>query len=225
MAVDFIPFISVEGVPGKEFRKQRIVLNEFSGVIFTSRNAVDHFFRICEELKVKMSQETKYFCTSEAIALYLQKYIQFRKRKVFIEENAAGKDLSYHLNKHKDTTRFLYICADVRKDEIPSFMKTHNFNYAEGVMYKTIPVDIKSVNLSKYDLIAFFSPAAVNALYVSHPDYSQGETKIAAFGNATAEAVLEANLKLHLVAPIPGVPSIVASIRSYLEKAVKSASK
>ncbi|MCS6819062.1 MAG: uroporphyrinogen-III synthase, partial [Chitinophagales bacterium] len=135
--IRFQPFIQVEGVPGKEFRKQKITLTDYSGIIFTSRNAIDHFFRICEELKVKMSQETKFFCTSEAIALYLQKYIQYRKRKVFFGDPNNNKELRNHLFKHKDFTRFLYICAEVRKDEIPSFMQANGFNFSEAVMYKT----------------------------------------------------------------------------------------
>jgi uroporphyrinogen-III synthase len=216
--IAFHPFVKVEGVLGKDFRKQRITLNDYSGIIFTSRNAIDHFFRICDELRVKMSQETKFFCTSEAIALYLQKYTQYRKRKVFFGDMNNNKELRMLLMKHRDATRFLYICAEVRKDEIPAFMQANNFNFAEGIMYRTVPNDLKSVDIKKYDMLILFSPSGIQSLLHNFAKFKQETLRIAAYGKTTADAVLDAGLKLHLMAPLEKVPSIVVALENYLKQ-------
>jgi uroporphyrinogen-III synthase len=216
---DFVPFITVEGVPGKEFRKQRIVLNDYSGIIFTSRNSIDHFFRVCEELRVKMSQETKFFCTSEAIALYLQKYTQYRKRKVFFGDMNNNKELRMLLMKHRDATRFLYICAEVRKDEIPAFMQANGFNYVEGIMYRTVPNDLSQVKVHDYDMVIFFSPTGIHSLYHNFPKFKQEKLKISAYGKTTADAILNKNLKLHLMAPMENAPTIINALDHYLKTA------
>jgi uroporphyrinogen-III synthase len=214
----FTPFVTVEGVPGKEFRKQRITLNDFSGIIFTSRNAIDHFFRICEELRVKMSQETKYFCTSEAIALYLQKYTQYRKRKVFFSDTNSNKEMRGLLLKHKDTTKCLYIGPEVRsKDEITSFMSEQNIPYAEAVMYKTVPSDLKKIDFNKFEMMVLFSPSAIHSLHQSFPHFKQEKIKIGVYGKTTADAVLDAKLNFHLMAPLEGSPSIIAALDNYLK--------
>ena len=214
----FTPFVTVEGVPGKEFRKQRITLNDYSGIIFTSRNAIDHFFRICEELRVKMSQETKYFCTSEAIALYLQKYTQYRKRKVFFSDTNSNKELRGLLLKHRETTRCLYIGPEVRsKDEITSFMSEQNIPYTEAVMYKTVPSDLKKIDFAKFEMMILFSPSSIHSLYQSYPNFKQGNLKLAVYGKTTADAVLDAGLKFHLMAPLEGAPSIIAGVENYLK--------
>jgi uroporphyrinogen-III synthase len=212
----FIPFVRVEGISGKDFRKQRLVLTDFSGIIFTSRNSIDHFFRICEELRVKMSQETKFFCTSEAIALYLQKYTQYRKRKVFFGDMNNNKELRMLLIKHKEATRFLYICAETKKDEIPAFLEANNFNYSEGVMYKTVPVDLKGVDPHKFDLLIFFSPTGIHSLFHTYPKFKQEKLRIAAYGKTTADAVLNRGLKLHLMAPLDHSPTIVVALEGYI---------
>ncbi len=218
----FTPFVTVEGVSGKEFRKQRITLNDYSGIIFTSRNAIDHFFRICEELRVKMSQETKYFCTSEAIALYLQKYTQYRKRKVFFSDTNSNKEMRGLLLKHKDTTKCLYIGPEVRsKDEITSFMSEQNISYTEAVMYKTVPSDLRKLDLKKFDMMVLFSPSAVHSLYQSFPQLKQDKTKIGVYGKTTADAVMDAKLSYHLMAPLEGAPSIIAALESYLRESNK----
>ncbi len=217
----FLPFITVEGVPGKEFRKQRIILNDYSGIIFTSRNSIDHFFRICEELRVKMSQETKYFCTSEAIALYLQKYTQYRKRKVFFGDMSSNKELRLLLIKHRDATRFLYICADVRKDEIPSFMRANHFNFSEGIMYKTVPNNLKTLEINKFQMLVLFSPTGIRSLFNSFPKFKQGDLKIAAYGVTTAGAILDKKLKLHIMAPLPHTPNIMVALEDYLKQSNK----
>lgn len=217
LKIDFTPFVNVEGVAGKDFRKQRITLNDYSGIIFTSRNSIDHFFRICDELRVKMSQETKFFCTSEAIALYLQKYTQYRKRKVFYGDMNNNKELRTLLIKHRDATRFLYICAEVRKDEIPNFMAANNFNFAEGVMYRTVPNDLKSIKLSEYDMLIFFSPSGIHSLYHNFPKFKQDKLKIGAYGKTTADAILEKGLKLQLMAPLEHTPTILVALDRYLK--------
>lgn len=215
-----MPFIKVDGVPGKDFRKQRLTLNDFSGIIFTSRNSIDHFFRICDELRVKMSQETKFFCTSEAIALYLQKYTQYRKRKVFFGDMNNNKELRTLLMKHKDATRFLYICAEVGKDEIPAFMAANNFNYAEGVMYRPVPnEDLKKLTLEKYDMLVMFSPTSITSLYYNYPNFQQGKLRIAAYGKTTADAILDKGLVLHMLAPTPQLPTITSALDAYFKEA------
>jgi uroporphyrinogen-III synthase len=218
--ITFAPFIKVEGVAGKDFRKQRITLNDYSGIIFTSRNSIDHFFRICDELRVKMSQETKFFCTSEAIALYLQKYTQYRKRKVFFGD-PNNKELRLLLMKHRDATRFLYICAEVRKDEIPAFMQANGFNYAEAVMYRTVPNDLKPLNIPKYDMLILFSPSGIHALNFNFPAFSQDKLRIGAYGKTTADAILDNGLKLHLMAPLEKAPSIVVALENYIKESNK----
>jgi uroporphyrinogen-III synthase len=213
---NFVPFVKVEGVPGKDFRKQRITLNDYSGIIFTSRNSIDHFFRICDELRVKMSQETKFFCTSEAIALYLQKYTQYRKRKVFFGDMTNNKELRMLLMKHRDATRFLYICAEAKKDEIPAFMHANGFNYAEGVMYKPIAVDLQGLNAHQYDMMILFSPTGIHSLYHNFPKFKQENLKIGAYGRTTADAILDKGLVLHLMAPIDKIPTINVALDIYL---------
>ncbi|MBL0310920.1 MAG: uroporphyrinogen-III synthase [Bacteroidetes bacterium] len=217
----FLPFVTVEGVSGKEFRKQRITLNEYSGIIFTSRNSIDHFFRICEELRVRMSQETKFFCTSEAIALYLQKYTQYRKRKVFFGDANNNKELRTLLMKHRDTTRFLYICAEMRKDEITSFMTANKFNYVEGVMYRTVPNLLKPLDISKFNMLILFSPTGIHSLYHSFPKFKQDKLKIAAYGTTTADAIISKELKFHVMAPLGRDTTIITALENYLKEANK----
>lgn len=217
----FAPFITVEGVPGKDFRKQRLTLNDFSGIIFTSRNAIDHFFRICEELKVKMSQETKFFCTSEAIALYLQKYTQYRKRKVFFGDLNNNKELRLLLAKHKDATRFLYICAETRKDEIPAFMQANGFNYSEAVMFRTVPRDLKEIKIEKFDMLILFSPTGVHSLFHNFPNFKQGNLRIGIYGKTTADALLDAGLNMHVMAPLENTPTIITALENCLKQTNK----
>jgi uroporphyrinogen-III synthase len=165
-----------------------------------------------------MSQETKFFCTSEAIALYLQKYTQYRKRKVFYGDMNNNKELRTLLIKHRDATRFLYICAEVRKDEIPAFMAANNFNYAEGMMYRTVPNDLKQVHIDQYDMLIFFSPSGIGALYHNYPKFKQDKLKIGAYGKTTADAILDKGLKLHLMAPLGHTPTILVALDHYLKE-------
>lgn len=220
LKVDFRPFIQVEGVECKDFRKQKIVPTDYSAVIFTSRNAIDHFFRICDEFRTRMSQETKYFCISEAIALYLQKYTQYRKRKVFFA-NGNLKDLNKLLLKYKATDNFFLPCSDIRKGDLPNFLKKNKFNYSEAIIYRTVTADLSDLEKITYDMIVFFSPSGVKSLYHNFPDFKQNNTRIAAFGPTTCKSVAEAGLKLDVKAPIPQAPSMTMAIEKYLNKVNK----
>ncbi|MEX0813040.1 MAG: uroporphyrinogen-III synthase [Chitinophagales bacterium] len=215
--VDFRKFIQVEGVSTKEFRKSRIVLNDYSAVIFTSRNSMDYFFSICESMRVKMSQETKYFCKSEAIALYLQKYIQYRKRKVFFG-SGREEDLREILMKHKENEKFLLPCSNVSNSALPDFLEEKGFDFKPAVMYKTVSSDLSDLENIFYDIILFFSPHGLKSLFENFPDFKQNNTKLGAFGDTTAQAMEDYGLSVNIKAPAPGVPSMTMAVQKYLDK-------
>jgi uroporphyrinogen-III synthase len=217
LRVDFIPFIQVEPVPIKEFRKQKIEILNFTAVIFTSRNAVDHFFSICAELKIEMPADMKYFCISDQTSNYLQKYIVIRKRKIFTGLKTA-QDLLEIVKKHKNE-RFLFPCSDIRKNDIPDFLKNNGYDYAEAVMYHTVASNLSNLKDVYYDILAFFSPSGINSLYVNFPDFKQDNTRIAAFGPTTAGAVRDAGLILDIEAPLPNAPSMTGALELYIQKA------
>ena len=219
----FHPFIRLEGIPAKEFRKQKIEISNYTAVIFTSRNAIDHFFRMCDEMKVSISQDTKYFCITEAVALYLQKFILYRKRKVFYGVDGTNKSMFDVINKHKENERFLYPCSENQQDnEIVNWLKTHNCGFATPFMYRTISNDVKDViSQSNYDIICFFTPSGVKSLFDNFPAFSQNGTRIGAFGNNTSKAVEKAGLTLDIVAPQPKLPSMVAALEQYLQTITK----
>jgi len=212
--VDFREFIDVQGVPYKDFRKDKVNIAEHTAVIFTSRNAVDHFFRICQEAKLEMPAEMKYFCISEQTANYLQKYIVLRKRKLFVGLRTAA-DLFEVIKKHKGE-KFLYPCSDIRKDDLPEFMRANNLKFTEAVIYRTVASDLSDLSDVKYDCLAFFSPSGISSLFVNFPDFTQGGTRIAAFGPTTAKAVRDANLILDIEAPMPNAPSMTGAIEAYI---------
>jgi uroporphyrinogen-III synthase len=222
--MDFHPFIKLDPISSKEFRKQKIEIAQYSAVIFTSRNAIDHFFRICEELKVNISQDTKYFCISEAVALYLQKFILYRKRKVFFGSDGTNKCLFEVINKHKENESFLYPCSENQQDnEIVNWLKNHRCEFATPFMYRTISNDVKQLMVAKeFDVICFFTPSGVKSLLDNFPTYNQNGTFIGAFGNNTSRAIVEAGLDLHIKAPEPQVPSMVAALERFLQEFVKS---
>lgn len=217
--VDFRPFIQIEKVPFKEFRKQKINILDHSAIIFTSRNAVDHFFEMCKEAKVEMPPETKYFCVSEQTANYLQKYITIRKRKIFVG-NKTASDLFEVLKKHKNE-KFLFPCSDIRKNDIPDFLNRNELDYNEAVIYRTVASDLSDLSDVNYDVLVFFSPSGVSSLLVNFPDFKQNDTRIAAFGPTTSKAVKEANLILDIEAPHPDVPSMTAALDMYIQEANK----
>jgi uroporphyrinogen-III synthase len=221
--LEFYPFIRVEGIPSKEFRKQKIEISNYSAVIFTSRNAIDHFFRMCEEMKVTVSQDTKYFCITEAVALYLQKFILYRKRKVFYGADGTNKSMFDVINKHKENERFLYPCSENQQDnEIVNWLKTNNCGFATPFMYRTISNDVKEVIGQKsFDIICFFTPSGVKSLFDNFPTFNQNGTRIGAFGNNTSKAVESAGLTLDIKAPQPQAPSMVAALEQYLSSLSK----
>ena len=215
--LDFYPFIRVEGIPAKEFRKQKIEIPNYSAVIFTSRNAIDHFFRTCEEMKTTVSQNTKYFCITEAVALYLQKFILYRKRKVFYGADGTNKSLFDVINKHKEHEKFLYPCSESFDSEITNWLKANSCEYATPVLYRIISNDVKEI-LSKnnYDIICFFTPGGVKSFVENFPTFKQNGMRIGAFGDNTFKAASAAGLTLDIKAPQPKMPSMVSALEHYL---------
>ena len=216
LTVDFRPFIHVEGVTAKEFRKQKVNILEHTAVIFTSRTAVDHFFRIAKEMKATVPESMKYFCITESIAFYLQKYIVYRKRKIFY---GRGKfdDLIDVLMKHKDET-FLLPLADTHKQEIPRKLKKYKLKFSKSIFYKTVSSDLSDLADVNYDILVFYSPSGIKSLLSNFPDFEQNNTKIASFGNTTAKAVKDAGLRLDIQAPMPKAPSMTMAIETYIKK-------
>jgi uroporphyrinogen-III synthase len=215
--VDFRPFIEIDPVDIKEFRKQKVNFLDFTAVIFTSRNAVDHYFRLASESKIEIPTDMKYFCISEQTANYLQKYIVIRKRKIFTGTRTA-QDLIEVLKKHKDE-KYVFPCSNVRKDDIPNFLETNGFTFKEAIIYRTVASDLSDLADVNYDVIAFFSPSGIHSLFENFPDFKQNKTRIAAFGPTTAKAVRDANLILDVEAPLPNAPSMTGALELYINKA------
>jgi len=214
--IDFRPFVQVEGIPSKEFRQSRINILDHSAVIFTSRTAIDHFFRVSEELRIIIPDEMKYFCISESTALYLQKYIVYRKRKIFYGKSKFD-ELIEIIMKHKDE-RFLLPLSDIHKIEIPKSLEKNKIKYTKAILYKTICSDLSDLEDVNYDILVFFSPSGVKSLLQNFPDFQQNEIKIASFGPTTAKAVNEAGLRLDIQAPMPQAPSMTMALEQYIKK-------
>lgn len=217
LTIDFRPFIQVDPVSIKEFRKQKIDILNHTAIIFTSRNAVDHFFSICEELKIEMPADMKYFCISEQTANYLQKYIVIRKRKIFTGHRTAS-ELIEILKKHKNE-KYLFPCSDIRKDDIPEFLEKNGFKFSEAIIYRTVASDLSDLENVYYDILAFYSPSGINSLLVNFPDFEQNKTRIAAFGPTTAKAVRDNNMIVDIEAPLPNAPSMTGALELYIKKA------
>jgi len=217
LKIDFRPFIQVEAVPIKEFRKQKVEILQHTAVIFTSRHAVDHFFQICLELKLEMPPEMKYFCISDQTSNYLQKYIVIRKRKIFAGLKDT-KDLLEIIKKHKNE-KFLFPCSDIRKNDIPEFLTENGFHFTEAIMYHTVAANLNDLKNVFYDVLAFFSPSGISSLLVNFPEFKQNNTRIAAFGPTTAKAVRDANLILDIEAPLPNAPSMTGALELYIRSA------
>ncbi|RYZ24361.1 MAG: uroporphyrinogen-III synthase [Chitinophagaceae bacterium] len=223
VALDFQPFIQLEPIPAKEFRKQKIDIAAHSAVILTSRNAIDHFFRTCEEMRIAVSQDTKYFCITEAVALYLQKFILYRKRKVFYGADGSNKSLLDVINKHKSNEKFLYVCSENQQDsEITGWLKTNGCDFSLAFMYRTVSRDVKELlSATEFDVICFFTPSGVKSLFDNQPDFKQNGTVIGAFGSNTSKAVEESGLTLGIKAPQPQAPSMVAALDQFLAASLK----
>ncbi len=216
LKIDFRPFIQVEGVPSKEFRQTRIQILDHSAVIFTSRTAIDHFFRIAQELRITVPDSMKYFCISEATAFYLQKYIVYRKRKIFYA-NGRFADLTSVMKKHKDE-KFLVPLSDIHKQEIPLLLDKEGYKYTKAILYRTVSADLSDLADIKYDVLVFFSPSGIKSLFQNFPDFEQNSTRIACFGPATAKAVRDAGLRLDIEAPTAQAPSMTMALDQYIKK-------
>jgi uroporphyrinogen-III synthase len=217
LKIDFRPFIQVEPVPAKEFRKQKIDILNHTAIIFTSRNAVDHFFIICQELKIEMPADMKYFCISDQTSNYLQKYIVIRKRKIFTGLKDT-RDLLEIVKKHKNE-KFLFPCSDIRKNDIPDFLKENGYSFTEAIIYHTVAANLTDLKNVYYDILAFFSPSGINSLMVNFPDFIQNNTRLAAFGPTTSKAVHDAGLILDIEAPLPNAPSMTGALELYIKRA------
>ena len=210
----FRKFITIEGIPAKEFRQDKVNILDFSAVIFTSRNAVDHFFRICKEMRVDVPDSMKYFSISESTAYYLQKYVQYRKRKVFHSKENFN-NLIELIKKHK-TEKFLLPCSDIHKLEIPKMLDENKIYYKKAIIYKTLASDLSDIDIRKFDMLVFFSPAGIKSLFKNFPEFIQNDTAIGAFGPSTAKSVTDAKLILNIQAPTKTAPSMTMAIEQYL---------
>lgn len=214
----FLPFIKLDGIAAKEFRQQKVDIMSYTAVVFTSRNAIDHFFRMCDETKITVSQDTKYFCVTEAVALYLQKFILYRKRKVFYGADGTNKSMFDVINKHKENERFLYVCSENQQDnDIVNWFKNHKCDFKLAFMYRSVSNDIKStIEKNKFDIICFFTPSGVKSWFDNYPTYKQNGTFLGAFGTNTTKAIEEAGLQLAIKAPLPLAPSMVSALDKFL---------
>lgn len=218
--IEFRHFIKVRGLAAKEFRKQRINVLDYSAVIFTSRNAIDHFFRICDELRIRMPEMTKYFCVNESIAVYLQKYIQYRKRKVFYGSGKESELLDL-LKKHI-AEKFIFPCTVNHKDAYTEFLKNNKADFAEAMMYETVAADLSDMKGKiNADMIVLFTPIGVASLFQNFPDFEQGELRIGCMGSSTLKVMEEHNLRVDVKAPTPESPSIIMALDNYLASANK----
>ena len=215
LKIDFKPFIQVEGVSVKDFRQQKINVNDFTAVVFTSKTGIDHFFRICNEMRVVVPDTMKYFCITENVAFYLQKYIVYRKRKIF-HGKAKFQDLIEVIIKHKEDNYFVPL-SDPHNAEIPELLDKNSIKYTIGTMYKTISSDFSNVKDFDYDILVFYSPSGIKSLRENFPGFVQGEIKIAAFGPTTAYAVENEGFRLDINAPNPKAPSMTMALDDFLK--------
>ncbi|WP_456422734.1 uroporphyrinogen-III synthase [Lutibacter sp.] len=217
--IDFVPFIHVEGVSAKDVRVQKIDLNNYTAIILTSRNAVDHFFRIAEEMRFTVPDDMKYFCQSEAVAFYLQKYVVYRKRKIYVGKRTFP-ELAKIIKKYKDE-KFLLPSSDKLKEIIPEVLNEINVNWDRAILFKTVVSDLSNLEDVFYDILVFFSPSGIDSLFKNFPNYKQNNTRIAVFGNSTVKAATEAGLKCSIQAPTPETPSMTMALEKYIIEANK----
>lgn len=219
LKIDFRPFIHVEGIDKQEFRQQKINLAEHTAIILTSKTAVDHFFRIAKEVRFEVPDTMKYFCISEAVAYYLQKYVAYRKRKIFFGKQTIV-DLMDVMKKHK-SEKFLLPCTDILRDKIPMTLEENNIEFTKAVLYRTVASDLSDLENVYYDMLVFFSPGGIESLLKNFPDFKQNDTIIAAFGPTTANAIVKNNLRLDVHAPTPNAPSMTGAIEQYVKSSQK----
>ena len=220
LKVDFRPFIQVDQMPVRDFRNQRVHVPDFTAVIFNSKNAVDVFFKLMEEMKITLSENMKYFCITEGIENYIQKYIQVRKRKLFHARHGTEADLMTLIKNH-NTEKYFFPCSDIRKNDLPDYLNKHKIFFKEGIIYRTVSADLSDLAEVFYDIICFYSPADIKSLFDNYPDFKQAETRIAAWGKSTIKAAEEANLNVNIPAPTPEAPSMTMALEKYIIKANK----
>lgn len=219
--IDFRPFIHVEGVSAKDVRAQKIDFNNFTAVILTSKNAVDHYFRVADEMRYKIPEDLKYFCQSEAIAFYLQKYVVYRKRKIYVGQKDFA-DMSTLFKKYKDE-KFLLPASDQLNADAPMTLNNLKLNWTEATLYKTVISDLSDLANVYYDVLAFFSPTGIKSLFMNFPGFEQNNTRIAVFGSTTQKEALEHGLRVDIMAPSPEAPSMTMALEKYIAKANKEA--
>ncbi len=217
--VDFRSFIHVEGIPVKEVRAQKVDLKNYTAIILTSRNAVDHFFRIAEEMRFTVPDDMKYFCQSEAVAYYLQKYVVYRKRKIYVG-NRTFPELTKLIKKHKDE-KFLLPSSDKLKDLIPEELNKLGVDWKRADLYRTVVSDLSDLEDVFYDILVFFSPSGIDSLFENFPDFKQNNTRIAVFGNSTIQAVEDRGLRVDIAAPTPETPSMTMALEKYIKETNK----
>ena len=219
LTIDFRPFIHVEGATAKEVRQQRIDFKNFDNVILTSRNAVDNYFRLCKEMRYSVADSTKYFCLSEAVAYYLQKYVVYRKRKVYVGQGKIT-DLE-NVFKKFENEKYLFPTSDLLKSEVPDFLDELELNWKRAILYRTVLSDLSDLRDVYYDILAFFSPSGIESLFKNFPNFQQNNTRIAAYGNTTIKAAEDAGLEVQIKAPSAESPSMTMAIEKYVIKVNK----
>lgn len=212
--IDFRPFIHVEGVGAKEIRQQKIDLTVYTAIILTSKNAVDHFFRAAEEMRYKVPEDLKYFCQSEAVAFYLQKYVVYRKRKIYVGQKDFV-DLAPLIKKYKDE-KFLLPASDQLNADVPQTLNGLKIDWTPGIFYRTVMSDLSDLADVYYDVLAFFSPTGIKSLFKNFPDFKQNETRIAVFGSTTQKEALDNGLRVDIMAPSPEAPSMTMALDKYI---------
>ena len=217
VVIDFKPFIKVEGLDAKEFRQQRINIQDYTAIVFTAKVAIDHFFSLCEEMRIVMPETMKYFCISESVALYLQKYIVYRKRKIFFSTTGKMDGLAPSLVKHSKEA-FLVPVSDMHNDDMTNVLDDKKISYTKAVMYRTVSTEFTPEEIKQYDMLVFFSPLGVLSLFKNYPEFEQGEIAIGSFGATTAKGVRVANLRLDCEAPLPGVTSMTAALEAFIKE-------
>ena len=220
----FRPFIKVEPIYAKEFRTQRVSIPDHTAIIFNARHGIDHFFRLCEEMRITIPETMKYFCVSESVALYLQRYIHYRKRKVFFGATGKLADLVTIINKHTDE-KYLFITSDVQNEDTMSTLEKAKITYNKAIMYKTVSNDFGPNEEFNYDMLLFFSPVGISSLLKNFPNFVQGDIQIGCFGATTSQAVRDASLRLDLEVPQPGFPSMTGALDNFLKENNKKAKK
>ncbi len=219
LTINFRPFIHVEGMTAKDVRQQKIDFNNFENIVLTSRNAVDHFFRLCKEMRFTVPDSTKYFCQSEAVAFYLQKYVVYRKRKIYVGERSI-QDLESVFKKFQKET-FLFPTSDLLKQDVPDYLDHLKIKWQRAILYKTVVSDLSDLRDVYYDILVFFSPSGIESLFKNFPDFKQNNTRIAVYGNSTIKAAEDSNLRIDIKAPTHETPSMTMAIEKYIEEVNK----